>query len=520
MTYPAGVSDTRRRANEWHLALAILVGAALVRLAFATLIPLFPDETYYWAWSRHLAAGYFDHPWGIAALIRGGTWLAALVGVGLSPVSVRLLVVVAGFLASLFGAGIARRLGGDRAALVTAVLFAAMPLAASGLVLATPDVPLLATTAAALYCVIRALEHPPGSRPSFGWWVAAGLALGLAFSSKYTSILLPVGVTIAVATRRGLRARLREAGPYAACLAAIVVFAPVLIWNAHHQWISFTFQLRHGLGGPKGSPLTRELNLMGGQAGLATPIVLVMLAMAVWRAFRRPISDRHYLLAVVTLACVGLFVLSALRHPVEANWPALAYIPAVPLLALVDWGPTGRRWLWGGVGLAAVVSIVVYVQAVVPFLPLPAPRDPIARSAGWGQLADSVAAARRSLSSDSVHVWVGGDRYQDASELAFHLPAHPETFSTNLSGRPNEYDLWPGFPRVAHVGDDLVLVLDEVPWPHHTAVVLRSHFRAETKGSLVPLTRSDGSVAAYRRIWILRGWKGTWPARGRSGAWP
>lgn len=520
MTHHPEAVRARRPANEWDLALAVLGGAALVRLAFSTLIPLFPDEAYYWTWSRHLAAGYFDHPWGIAALIRGGTWLTAHIGIGLSPVGVRLLVIVAGFLASLFGAAIGRRLGGDRAGLVTAVLFVAMPLAASGLVLATPDVPLLATTAAGLYCVVRALEHEPGSRASLGWWVAAGIALGLAFSSKYTSILLPVGVAIAVATRRSLRVRLREVGPYAACLAAVVVFVPVLVWNAHHDWISFTFQLRHGLGAPKGSPLSREFNLVGGQAGLATPILLVMLSMAVWRAFRRPVSDRHYLLAVVTLACVGLFVLSALRHPVEANWPALAYIPAVPLLALTDWGPAARKWLWGGVGLAAVVSIVVYVQAVVPILPLPARRDPIARSAGWGQLADSVAAARRSLSSDSVHVWIGGDRYQDASELAFHLPAHPETFSTNLSGRPNEYDLWPGFPRLAHVGDDLVLALDEESKPHHTAVVLESHFQSETKGSLVPLTRSDGSVAAYRRIWLLRGWKGTWPARNPSDVKP
>jgi 4-amino-4-deoxy-L-arabinose transferase-like glycosyltransferase len=503
----------RRPVTEWDLAVLVLVGAALVRLAFAALIPLFPDETYYWEWSRHLAAGYFDHPWGIAALIRGGTWLAGLVGIALSPVAVRLLVIAAGFLASLFGAGIAHRLGGHRAGLVAALVFAVMPLAASGMVLATPDVPLLLGTAAGLYCVVRALQSPPHSTPSLGWWLAAGVALGLAFSSKYTSILLPVGVTLAVLTNRRLRGRLGEAGPYVACLTATIVFIPVLVWNAHHGWISFGFQLQHGLGAPKGSPLTRELNLIGGQAGLATPILLVLLAVAVWRVLRRSPSDVHYLLAVVTLTCVGLFVLSALRRPVEANWPALAYIPAVPLLALTDWGAVARRWLRWGIGLAALVSALVYVQAVVPVLPLPASRDPVARSAGWGQLADSVSAARRALTPDRVHVWFAGDKYQDASELAFHLPERPTTFSLNLSSRPNEYDLWPGFPRLAHPGDDLIVVLDEVPQPHHTAVVLAPHFRSMEKGSLVPLRRRDGSVATRRRIWIFRGWKGSWPVR-------
>ncbi len=504
-------ADEGRHPSEWDLALLVLVAAALVRLTFAALIPLFPDEAYYWEWSRHLAAGYFDHPWGIAALIRGGVWFAGRVGIGPSPVAVRLLVILGGFFASLLGVAISRRLGGNRASLITAVVLSVMPLAASGMVLATPDVPLLLCTAAALYGVVRAFQGRPRSVASSAWWVGAGVAVGLAFSSKYTSILLPVGVTIAVLTRRGLRSRLGEAGPYAACLVATMVFVPVLAWNAQHGWISFAFQLHHGLGVPKGSPLQRELELIGGQAGLATPILVVMLAVAVWRALRRPKSDIHYLLAVVTLTCVGMFVASAVRRPVEANWPAIAYIPAVPLLALTDWSVAGRKWLAWGVALAVAVSSVIYVQSVVPVLPLPAPRDPIARSAGWAQLADSVAAARRILASDSVPVWIAADKYQDASELAFHLPQRPGTFSLNLSSRPNQYDLWPGFPDLAHPGDDLIVVLDEVPEPHHTAVVLAPNFHSLEKGSLVPLRRRDGEVTTYRRVWVLRHWKGTWP---------
>ncbi|MDE3172364.1 MAG: glycosyltransferase family 39 protein [Gemmatimonadota bacterium] len=511
MTTPDGsTARDRRPASEWDLAVFVLAGAALVRLAFSALIPLFPDETYYWEWSRRLAAGYFDHPWGIAALVRGGTSFGGLIGISVSPVTVRLLVIAAGFLASLFGAAIARRVGGDRAGLVAAMVFAVMPLAAAGMVLATPDVPLLLGTAAALYAVVRALQSRPRSGASLAWWSAAGVALGLAFSSKYTSIVLPVGVTLAVLTRRDLRDRLAEPGPYVACVAATLVFLPVLVWNAHHGWISFGFQLRHGLGTPKGSPLTRELSLVGGQAGLVTPILLGLLAIAVWRALRRPAGDVHYVLAVVTLTAAATFVVSALRKPAEANWPAPAYISAVPLLALAEWTPVARRWRNWGIGLAAAVSAVVYVQAVVPVLPLPAPRDPIARSAGWGGLAEAVNAADMALAGDGVHVWVAGDTYQDASELAFHLPGRPVTFSLNLSSRSNQYALWPGFPQRAHPGDDLVVVLDEVPYPHHTAVVLTPLFRSAEKGPLVPLRRRDGGVATQRRIWIFRGWSGKW----------
>jgi len=55
------------------LAIALIVIASIVRLALAATVPLLPDETYYWEWSRHLAAAYFDHPPAIALLIRAGT---------------------------------------------------------------------------------------------------------------------------------------------------------------------------------------------------------------------------------------------------------------------------------------------------------------------------------------------------------------------------------------------------------------------------------------------------------------
>jgi len=46
----------------WRTALVVTIAAVVVRLVFATVLPLFPDETYYWDWSRHPASGYFDHP--------------------------------------------------------------------------------------------------------------------------------------------------------------------------------------------------------------------------------------------------------------------------------------------------------------------------------------------------------------------------------------------------------------------------------------------------------------------------
>ncbi|HEV7991082.1 MAG TPA: glycosyltransferase family 39 protein [Gemmatimonadaceae bacterium] len=496
-------------ARAWRAALLVTAVAALVRLALAGLLPLFPDETYYWDWSRHLAGGYFDHPPMIAVLIRGGTALAALVGAGPSAFAVRLLPVLAGAAASLSAVGIARRIAGDVAARTASIVFALMPLAATGLVLATPDAPLLAFSAAGLYCVVRALQSPLHSRASLGWWSLAGVALGLAFASKYTSILLPLTIVVAVIARPSLRARLREPGPYVACVIATLVFLPVLRWNAAHDWISFRFQIQHGLGAPKGSAVKRELDLIGGQLGLVSPILFALGAAAVWRALRRARDDAQFALAVVAVGSWVFFAYSALRQSVEANWPAPSYVPGVALLAADALTWRSDRWLRRGIALAAVLVAVLYVQALVPILPLPARRDPIARSAGWDALAARVDEAR---GAPSAHTFIGGERYQDVSELAYHAAGRPHAVCTCLAGRRNQYELWPTFQSSAAPGDTLVLALDERPGMHEAVARLQPYFDRVERGTLAPLTRG-GDTVTVRRVWLLAGYRGGWPAR-------
>jgi len=503
----------------------VLVGAALLRLFFAAWLPLFPDESYYWEWSRHLAGGYYDHPYLVALLVRLGVAPLAALGLAPTPFAVRFGAVLAGTVASFACVGIARRLGGERAALPAAIVVSVLPLAATGLVLATPDAALLACSSVTLYAVARALQAPPRSRASLGWWGAAGVALGLAFSAKYTSILLPAGVLLAVLLQRSLRPRLAEAGPYLACVVATIVFLPVIRWNASHGWISFLFQIEHGLGRPHGSGVARLLEYVGGQIGLVSPIVFVLMAVAVWRALRAR-DDVRTMLGIVATLIVGFFAYSALRKRVEPNWPAPAYIPAAALVGATLWGARGARWLRRGWVLAAALSGLVYLHALVPVLPLPASRDPIARAFGWDHLADRVAAARARMQRESRgRVHVGADRYQDAASISFALARRASAdagvrpvagtfaFALNLSGRRNQYDLWTPLPAVARPGDDLVLALDDSPEPMHgTARALVPYFASVERGERVELTRGAG-VQTVRRLYLLRGWTGGWPRR-------
>jgi 4-amino-4-deoxy-L-arabinose transferase-like glycosyltransferase len=488
------------RRSALGAALAIAFAAAGIRFVLAALIAPFPDETYYWEWSRRLAGGYFDHPPAIAVAIWKGTFVF-----GDTPFGVRVVPVLLGLIAVLAVIAIANRMGGGRAALRASIILACLPLAGAGLVLATPDAPLLCFGALALLCVERAVSDDATPRRALGWWSLAGLAGGAAMNSKYTGVLLPAALLVALAIVPSLRRQLRTPGPYLAVMIASIVMIPVLRWNMQHDWASFRFQLAHGLGPVRGTGIKREGDLLGGQLGLVTPILFVMLAIAVTRALGAANDAKRRMLAIIAALTFLFFVYSAWRRPAEANWPAPAYIPALVLLAAYEGSRNWNRWLAAGGALGALIVAVTYVQALQPVLPIAARKDPMARNAGFRELALRVAAVRDSVARGGTPVAIAAQKYQDASELAWWIPGHPEVRSINTGYRPNQYDFW----RPSHewLNSSLVLVgpadgADSAIAANPGLTALEPRYQRITLIGIVELGRG-GTVRERKRIWLL-----------------
>lgn len=501
----------------WRQALAWVAGAAVARALVSALLPVLPDEAYYWEWTRRPAPGYFDHPPGIALVLAAGTaWLGDTRG------GIRVGPAVAALGTHLAALWLAWGLGGRGeagavAARRAAVLVAVAPLAALGLPLATPDAPLFAATMLAMVAVDRALAEPPGTRRALGWWLAAGVALGGAFLSKYTAVLLPMALVVACLLHPALRRRFAEPGPWLASAVALAAFAPVLWWNAQHDWVSFRFQLGHGFRGvPRGTPLGRELELVGGQAGLASPILFALLAAAVGVALRDGWRSRHadgptapavrrFALATVAALPLAFFAVSAWQRSPEPNWPAMGYPGALALLAAspAPWAAGG--WWRRGVALAVALVALVAVQLWRPVLPVAPRRDPVARAHGWPALARAVAEARQDpFFAGGPPPWVAANRYQEVAELAFHLPGQPTVLALNLRSRRNQYDLWPTPNDRIGPGDALVAVLDATAPGDAMAAEIGAAFAAVRRGADVPITRAGG-VITTRRLWLFRG---------------
>src|SRR3979411_1132118 len=110
-----------------NTAVTILSLGALLLVA-AAWPPLTFDEAYYWMWSKHLASGYYDHPPGVAYVIRLGTMIAGDTELGVRLVSILLALPMSWAVyrtaAILFG--------GQRVAATAAILLNVTLMAAGG----------------------------------------------------------------------------------------------------------------------------------------------------------------------------------------------------------------------------------------------------------------------------------------------------------------------------------------------------------------------------------------------------
>ena len=382
-------------------ALAGLLALTVMRLVVAASAPLSADEAYYWVWSRALAPGYLDHPPMVALWI----WLGTLMG-GEGALGVRVLAPLSAAGGSVVLAAAGARLFSPAAGLRAAVMLNATLMLAAGAVTMTPDTPLLLFWTLALYGLARLAVGGEGR-----WWLAVGGAAGLGLDSKYTAALLGVGIAVWLLTP-AMRRHLVTPWPYLGGALALALTAPVLVWNAQHAWVSVLKQ-----GGRVGaSESARALQflgeLLGGQVGLATPIVFALAMAGLWVCVRRWREPAYGLVAALVVPGLLVFVQHAFGARVQANWVAILYPAGALAAALV-----GTGWWRPAAALGFALSALLYVQAAAAPFVLPRALDPTLRLAGWQALTREAEAFRPGF--------IAAEDYAVAAMLAWHSAGVP-----------------------------------------------------------------------------------------------
>ncbi|MCI4665145.1 MAG: glycosyltransferase family 39 protein [Neomegalonema sp.] len=342
--------------GQWPLWMAAAVLAfGLIRTLILTfnLAPLHFDEAQYWSYGEALDLGYYSKPPMTAWLIRLSTELFGDTAFGVRFFVPWLHGLIAWF---IFLTGC--RLFDGRTGFWAGLAYLTLPAVSVSSNVMSTDPPMMAAWAAALYALVRALQSDSRGRSALIWWASVGVAIGLGLNSKYTIIAFVGGCAgYALFSREGRLTRASLIGPGLAILAALLVWAPNLWWNAQNDFASISHVADNAkMGrGPSLNP-GKMAEFIGAQIAIFGPILFIAVAVMLARDGLRG-AWAHRLLLWLGLPLLGAMVVQALLSRAHPNWAAPAYIALT--LATVSWllDHAQRRWVLGSAAFGALVLV-------------------------------------------------------------------------------------------------------------------------------------------------------------------
>lgn len=415
--------------------------------------------------SRVVSLGYFDHPplsfW-IPALIARVTGSEHRVLLRLP-----FILLFAGTTIALYR--LTARSYGERAGFLAALLLNITPvfsLSTGGWIL--PDGPLALAIVATTLCLTHVLlAH--SSRP-WQWWIAAGVASGVAVLSKYHAVFLFVGATTFIVTRADARHWLRRPHPYVAAVIALGLAIPVIVWNARHDFASIRFQA--GRATTHGIHFGALAQNVAGQLGYLTPWIGVPLFWQLVRGLRIGSRDPpRWLFCCLAVGPIGVFTLISLGgNPGLPHWPAPGYLLLFPLLgdAIARYESRGprqrtlaRRAIIAAASVFLALVIVAASDVATGWAARAAPSlfvrgDPSLEAIDWADLRPEL--VRRGLVADKGQV-VAATNWIDAAKVGYALgPGVPVLC---LCDDPRGFQF--AYPPKDFVGRDAIILLRMKP---------------------------------------------------------
>ncbi|WBQ01853.1 ArnT family glycosyltransferase [Kribbella sp. CA-293567] len=379
------------------------------------------DELYFLAAADHLAWGYIDQPPLTPLLVRLSTAVF-----GETPMGVRVISTLTSAATVVVVALIAREFSADR----RAQLLAAVCAAVSGFLLGVGHLASTATYDLLAWMVIFLLAVRLLRTGNPRWWVALGLATGIALQNKYL-VVLPLAALLIAVLITGPRSVLRTWWLPAGVALAALIAAPNLIWQATHDWPQLT--VAGGISEDDGTE-NRVMFIPLQILQLSPFLVPIWVAgfRRLWRTqWARPVALAYPVLCAVVLALGGKSYYAL---------PLLLVLLAAGAQPTIDWlTTTGRRVaLASGLVLAGLTSVVF----TLPVLPasavnvvLPVNKEQ-GEQLGWPELTSAVADAWRQLPDDQrARAVILTTNYGQAGALLQYGPAHglPKPYSNHMS---------------------------------------------------------------------------------------
>jgi len=437
-----------------YTILAIFL-AMVIHLVFGFILGFSVDEAHYALYGLYLDWSYFDHP----PLVG---WVQSLpVHLGWSDGFIRLipeLLWLLGLLISLENAKflVARYqsslqyLNIKSVVWWTAIIIIAGPLFHVLAVGLLPDTLLLFLVPCMMFLTLQISQSLYDRYPTdFGWWIALGFVLGFAGLSKYTALFFALAIPICLIHWHGAKIFARP-GLWLCLLIASILISPIIYWNHEHNWISFTYQFGHGIGGSW--KLSRVFIFLLNQFACYGLLILMGI---VW-TYRRHMASPSILLNFFFIPFI-IFTYFSGGGSSLPHWTAPAWIVLAPMagIGLAQAWEAGRRF-WISLILFMQTAICILGFTLLFFGGIPGmsmndslgQKNPIADLYGWNNAGQKI----KALSIEYKVKAIAVQNWTLASRLAWYAKPLPTYV---LDQRIDQFDLWSG-PLT--IGSDVILL--------------------------------------------------------------
>jgi len=385
----------------------LLVVFTLLNIIGAAFTELYNDEAYYWAYSRFLDWGYFDHPPVIALLIKiGYALISNELGVRILPIlTVSLSVYIMYKLA-----------GTNDPKLFSLLLFSTFPFFLFGFT-ALPDSPMILSIALFFFIYARFLENE-----SWKWTIALAMVMAFMLYTKYQCVLI---ILFTLVSNLSL---LKRKWFWIASMLGAVLFLPHLYWQYANDFPSVRYHLVDR--SAKSYDVAYTLEYIGAQLFFYGPFTGFFLY---WASFKTKVKDNfERSLKYSVFGTLIFFLISTFKGRVEVNWTLGMLVPLVILaLRYYQDKSVSRIWLERVAWTSIPIILLVRIHVISPLGEFK--KDRAADFHGNRELAQRTMSAADGLP-------LAAHRYQTASSLWFYTGKPVGVL--NIGSRFSQYDLW------------------------------------------------------------------------------
>ncbi|MFN0728948.1 glycosyltransferase family 39 protein [Polaribacter gochangensis] len=402
-----------------HPALAVVFGFQLFRFLLLPFMGLMPQDAYYHFYGEHLSPSYFDHPGMIGYILRGFT---EIFGKTIYVVKLADFVVTSFTLLSFY------KLAGlflSKAKALRALVLISSTLCVSILSFnSTPDVPLLLFWTLTLISLYKAIFDQKK------WhWIFAGIFMGLAFNSKYTALLLQIGLLAFLVFSYQYRKLLLSPWLWLSLVISVLVTFPVWWWNYENEFASFAFQGSNRTGSISKFKISPDyfFGAIGHQIVLLLPILFAVFISFTFKFIKRallkfklPKAKTLFLLAFFIPTFVGFFALTPI-YWVKLNWMMPSYITGIIIAGMF----ISKKLIKAQIITSIVFHVLITAQILFYLVPIKSDDTWI----GWKELAIETEKLQEKYPNTFVF---SNDGYKTSAALNFFMDE--KVYAQNIVG--------------------------------------------------------------------------------------